>query len=206
MKDIDNKDTEEIDTSKKLKKNTRSAQLDIFMSYMPYIIIIIFIIIIRVYIATPVRVNGSSMYPTLKNNDYMILYKLTKRLRGVNRFDIVVIDTDSGRLIKRVIGLPGDTIQYKIEEDDGDSVGVLYINGEKVEESFLTESAKLSTCNESTIICETEYVVPDGEYFVMGDNRGNSIDSRKIGTVSYNQIEGIAKLRIYPFNKFGNVN
>lgn len=116
----------------RIKKNTRKASFDIFLSYMPYIIIIVFICIIRFFVATPVSVNGSSMYPTLKNDDYMILYKLTKKMRGINRFDIVVINTDSGRIIKRVIGLPGERIKYEIEKnDDGDEVGVLYINEKK---------------------------------------------------------------------------
>lgn len=190
----------------RIKKNTRKASFDIFLSYMPYIIIIVFICIIRFFVATPVSVNGSSMYPTLKNDDYMILYKLTKKMRGINRFDIVVINTDSGRIIKRVIGLPGEKIKYEIEKnDDGDEVGVLYINGKKVKEDFIDDIAKRNTCNDDWIICKGEYIIPEDEYFVMGDNRVNSIDSRVIGTVKDKDIQGIARLRIFPFNKFGNV-
>ena len=198
---IDNENKEE-----KIKKNTKKAAFDIFLTYMPYIIIIFFIAVIRFFIATPVSVNGSSMYPTLKNNDYMILYKLTKKMRGINRFDIVVVNTDSGRIIKRVIGLPGEKIKYAIERNSkGDKIGVLYINNKKVKEDFIDEIAKKNTCNDDWIICKSEYVIPDGEYFVMGDNRGNSIDSRMIGTVEDKDIKGIARLRIFPFNKFGNV-
>lgn len=190
----------------RIKKNTRKASFDIFLSYMPYIIIIVFICIIRFFVATPVSVNGSSMYPTLKNDDYMILYKLTKKMRGINRFDIVVINTDSGRIIKRVIGLPGEKIKYEIEKNDnGDEVGALYINGKKVKEDFIDDIAKRNTCNDDWIICKGEYIIPEGEYFVMGDNRVNSIDSRVIGTVKDKDIQGIARLRIFPFNKFGNV-
>lgn len=190
----------------RIKKNTRKASFDIFLSYMPYIIIIVFICIIRFFVATPVSVNGSSMYPTLKNDDYMILYKLTKKMRGINRFDIVVINTDSGRIIKRVIGLPGEKIKYEIEKnDDGDEVGVLYINGKKVKEDFIDDIAKRNTCNDDWIICKGEYIIPEDEYFIMGDNRVNSIDSRVIGTVKDKDIQGIARLRIFPFNKFGNV-
>lgn len=190
----------------RIKKNTRKASFDIFLSYMPYIIIIVFICIIRFFVATPVSVNGSSMYPTLKNDDYMILYKLTKKMRGINRFDIVVINTDSGRIIKRVIGLPGERIKYEIEKnDDGDEVGVLYINEKKVKEDFIDDIAKRNTCNDDWIICKGEYIIPEDEYFVMGDNRVNSIDSRVIGTVKDKDIQGIARLRIFPFNKFGNV-
>lgn len=202
-KEIENKNREEEEN---IKKNTKKASFDIFLSYMPYIIIIVFILIIRFFVATPVNVNGSSMYPTLKNNDYMILYKLTKRMRGINRFDIVVINTDSGRIIKRVIGLPGERIKYAIEKNEyGDEIGVLYINDKKVKEDFIDDIAKKNTCNDDWIICKSEYIIPEGEYFVMGDNRGNSIDSRVIGTVEDKDIKGIARLRIFPFNKFGNV-
>lgn len=203
MKTKGNEKEHEMETS----KITRYAQLDMLLSLMPYLIIIFFVFLIRFFVATPVRVNGSSMYPTLKDNDYMILYKLTKHMRGIRRFDIVVIKTDSGRLIKRVIGLPGEKIKYRIEEsDDGTTLGVLYVNDKKVEEKFLDESAKRNTCNDEWIICESEYIVPDGEYFVMGDNRGNSIDSRKIGTIESKNIEGTTKLIFFPFTRFGNVD
>lgn len=199
--------TKEIEQETEKRKITKYAQKDILLSYMPYLIIIFFVFIIRLLVVTPVKVNGSSMNPTLKNNDYMLLYKLTKKMRGIKRFDIVVIKTDSGRLIKRVIGLPGDTLKYEIEEnDDGKKSGVLYVNGKKIEEKFLDEDAKKNTCNEDWIICETEYIVPENEYFVMGDNRGNSIDSRKIGTIEYKNIEGTTKLIFFPFSRFGNVD
>lgn len=199
--------TKETEQELEVNKVTKSAQLDMILSLMPYLIIIIFVFLIRFFIATPVKVNGSSMYPSLKNNDYMILYKLTKHMRGIKRFDIVVIKTDSGRLIKRVIGLPGEKIKYRIEEnEDGETFGVLYVNDKKIEEKFLAEATKKNTCNDEWIICESEYIVPDGEYFVMGDNRGNSIDSRKIGTIESKNIEGTTKLIFFPFTRFGNVD
>lgn len=190
----------------RIKKNTRKASFDIFLSYMPYIIIIVFICIIRFFVATPVSVNGSSMYPTLKNDDYMILYKLTKKMRGINRFDIVVINTDSGRIIKRVIGLPGERIKYEIEKnDDGDEVGVLYINEKKVKEDFIDDIAKRNTCNDDWIICKGEYIIPEDEYFVMGDNRFNSKDSRMIGTINKKDIMGTTEIILFPFTRTGKV-
>lgn len=200
---------------------TKYAIKDFFLSYMPFLIIIFFIVIIRWFVATPVRVNGSSMSPTLKNGDTMLLYKLTKKTKGIKRFDIVVIKTDSGRLIKRVIGLPGDKIKYVIEKgEDEEKVGVLYINGEKIEESFLDNTAKLSTCvsvwNEDINICNDEetifkgenheITVPDGEYFVMGDNRVNSKDSRMIGFIEDKNILGTTEIILFPFNRTGKVN
>lgn len=189
-----------------IEKNTKKAQKDLFMEYMPYLIIIFFVVIIRMFITTPVKVNGSSMDPTLKNGDYMLLYKLTKRTKGIKRFDIVVIQTDSGKLIKRVIGLPGDTIKYRIEEDEkGKELGVLYINDKKVKETFVDEKAKVATCNEEWTICTGEITIPEDEYFVLGDNRGNSKDSRMISTIPNKDILGTTELIFFPFDRMGKV-
>lgn len=189
----------------KKKKVTKDAVRDTFLDYMPYIIIIIFVVIIRTFIATPVKVNGPSMSPTLQNGDTMILYKLTKHIRGIKRFDIVVLKSDSGKLIKRVIGLPGDTIKYEIVDNlDGSSKGVLYVNGEETEEEFLSDVAKIKTCTFTNDICsENGFTVPEGEYYVMGDNRGNSKDSRMIGSIKKSDIMGTTNLIIFPFSRIG---
>lgn len=202
-KKVENKNEEE-NKKEIIEENTRRATRDMFLEYAPYLIIIAFVVIIRIFIATPIDVNGTSMMPTLKNNDIMILYKLTKRIRGIKRFDIVVIDTDSGKLIKRVIGLPGDKIKYEVTTDDDENMSAtLLINGEKVEEDFLPETNKNATCLSEWTICNEEITVPEGEYFVMGDNRGDSKDSRMIGTIEYDKIMGTTELTIFPFNRFG---
>ena len=209
------KDNEEIKTvntddmsDEELKEYvTKEAKKDMIMDLGPYLIIIFFVIVIRTFIASPVRVNGSSMFPTLQEGDNMILYKLSKRTRGIKRFDIVVIKTDKERLIKRVIGLPGETVKYEVSEDEeGKKIAHLYINGKIIEEDFITEEAKNETCKiETTMICSSEYIVPDGEYFVMGDNRGDSLDSRIIGSVEFNKIQGITNLVFFPFDRMGTV-
>lgn len=198
--EIKEKYTEE-EKEKRKKETTKKAQRDIARDYYPYIIIIIFIVIIRLWIATPVQVSGTSMYPTLENKDIMLLYKLRPKTKGINRFDIVVINTDSGRLIKRVIGLPGDKISYKIEDEKG----ILYINGKKVKEKFIDEEAKMITCDVDVDICGEEVLVEKDTYYVMGDNRGNSKDSRMIGAIEKDQIEGITSLILFPFNRAGKV-
>ena len=193
------------DSKKEIEKNTKKASKDLFLEYMPYLIIIFFVVIIRLFIATPVTVKGSSMTPTLQNGDTMILYKLTKNIRGIKRFDIVVIKTDSGDLIKRVIGLPGDKIRYEVKYVNEEKTGVLTVNGEVVEEKFLTTSKKIGTCETNWTLCNEEITVPEGEYFVMGDNRDDSKDSRMIGTVPLKDIKGTTELILFPFNRFGKV-
>lgn len=163
---------------------------DTTVEYFVYACIILIIILIRTFIATPVRVNGESMHPTLKNGEIMILNKINYRFHDIKRFDIVVVDTKDEKIIKRVIGLPGETIEVKNN--------VLYINGQEVKESFLKEETvdfDLSQLNISKI--------PQDSYFVMGDNRDNSKDSRIIGPVKRKQIVGRTKLVIFPFKAQG---
>lgn len=194
-----------LEEKETINKNTKKASKDLFLEYMPYLIIIFFVVIIRLFVATPVNVKGSSMSPTLQNGDTMILYKLTKNIRGIKRFDIVVIKTDSGDLIKRVIGLPGDKIKYEVKYVNEEKTGVLTINGEVVEEKFLTTSKKIGTCETNWTICSEEIIVPEGEYFVMGDNRDDSKDSRMIGTIPFKDVKGTTELILFPFSRFGKV-
>lgn len=194
-----------LEEKETINKNTKKASKDLFLEYMPYLIIIFFVVIIRLFVATPVNVKGSSMSPTLQNGDTMILYKLTKNIRGIKRFDIVVIKTDSGDLIKRVIGLPGDKIKYEVKYVNEEKTGVLTINGEVVEEKFLTTSKKIGTCETNWTICSEEIAVPEGEYFVMGDNRDDSKDSRMIGTIPFKDVKGTTELILFPFNRFGKL-
>lgn len=160
--------------------------LKLLKELLPYIIIIIVVIIIRTFIFTPVVVNGPSMMNTLHNGDVMILDKIGMKLSGIKRFDIVVIQTGKTKIIKRVIGMPGETISYHDNK--------LYINGKEVSDNH---------SNEITYDFE-EVKIPDGEYYVLGDNRTDSVDSRILGTIPKNEILGHATFIIYPFNRFGS--
>lgn len=160
--------------------------LKLLKELLPYIIIIIVVIIIRTFIFTPVVVNGPSMMDTLHNGDVMILDKIGMKLGGIKRFDIVVIQTGKTKIIKRVIGLSGETISYQNNK--------LYINGKEVSDNH---------SNEITYDFE-EVKIPDGEYYVLGDNRTDSVDSRILGTIPKNEILGHATFIIYPFNRFGS--
>ena len=212
-KTVEKEPTEKIEIPEKKKYTqeeidaaTKSAKKEMFKELVPYIIIIVFVVLIRTFIMTPVDVSGESMYPTLHNKDIMLLYKLRLKTVGIKRFDIIVIDTDEGKLIKRVIALPGEKIQYKIEDNGSSRVAHLLINGEEIEEKFITDTARINKCKyDNTDICEGEVTVPEGEYYVMGDNRGVSKDSRMIGTISKKDIKGITSFVILPFNRFGSV-
>ena len=151
-----------------------------------YLGIIVFVVLLRTFIITPVRVDGTSMNSTLNDGDIMILNKINYRFNDIERFDIVVIKYYKERFIKRVIGLPGETIKYIDNE--------LYINNIKVEEHFLQEE---------TDDYSYEGFIPENCYFVMGDNRRDSLDSRSFGCVNKEEILGSANLVLFPFKNFG---
>ncbi len=155
---------------------------------MPYIIILMVVILIRTFIVTPIKVNGQSMYDTLNGSEIMILW----RTKDIQRYDIVVADLiENGKktdtLIKRVYGLPGETISC---ED-----GVIYINGKKTDDSY----AYGATNDFGSITLGSD------EYFLLGDNRGVSLDSRIFGPINKKHIDGKTDFIIWPFKKFGKV-
>ncbi len=150
---------------------------------LPYLIIFIVVLLIRTFIVTPIKVNGNSMYNTLEGKEFMILNKLGTP----ERYDIVVLDARNDELIKRVYGLPGEKIT--IENN------TIYINDKKIEDVY----AYGETSNYETI------TLKDDEYFVLGDNRAVSLDSRTIGPIKKSQIKGTTNFIIYPFNRFGKL-
>ena len=179
---------------------------DSLKELIPYILIIFTIVIIRTFIITPIIVNGTSMVNTLHNGDTMLLNKIGMKFNDIKRFQIVVVKTDKSYLIKRVIGLPGETIKYEVSTKNDKNVVKLYINGKVVEEKFISDDVKVKTCKEGYDICSTAINIPKDHYFVMGDNRGNSIDSRVIGTIDKKNIMGTTKIIIFPINDIGIAN
>ncbi len=168
--------------------------------WVPYIIIIVVVILIRSYIITPVIVRGDSMYDTLKDGEILFLSKINYYVSKIERFDIVVIkDLDNDLIIKRIIGLPGDNVEYKDN--------VLYINGEAQEKKFtddITDDFTLEeVCKIHNVECDGK--IPEGMYLVLGDNRDVSADSRVKGLIKKDQILGQAIFRIWPFNKIGRI-
>lgn len=157
----------------------------ILKDLVPYVIIIIAVILVRTFIATPVRVNGSSMYPTLKGKEIMLLNKLGK----IDRFDIVVlkIAEEEDNLIKRVIALPGESIEIMDNK--------IYINGKELEDKY-------GMGNTYSI---DKITLKDDEYFILGDNRVISMDSREFGPVKKEDIKGTTNFIMYPFKSIGKV-
>ncbi len=148
------------------------------------------------YVGSRVSVEGTSMYATLDDRDQLIEDMFTYRfLREPKRFEIVIFklknDPDT-HYIKRVIGLPGETVQIINSE--------IYINGEKLEDPYDQDMYYLAGSAENPV------VLGENEYFVLGDNRINSIDSRyAVGKVNRSQITGRAVFRIWPLKSFGSV-
>ena len=154
--------------------------------------------ILYFFVGRPFTVSGQSMYPTLHNGDHMIMSKLG----DINRFDVVVLQApdEDKEYIKRVIGMPGDTVEVKN--------GLLYINGKVVDQPFInTNSDKKTVFIDDFTLKELtgEDKVPEGKYFVMGDNRGVSKDSRMIGFIDKGSIEGKAIFIVWPLNRIGGL-
>ncbi len=153
--------------------------------------------LVIMYVGQRTEVNGESMAPTLSDGDNLIVDKISYRFNEPERFDIIVFPFQHKKdtfYIKRIIGLPGETVEITEE-------GVIYINGEVLEESYGREIIS----PEHVGRVEYPIVLGEDEYFVMGDNRNNSSDSRipEVGNVKRNQIIGRAWVRIWPFDEMG---
>ncbi|MED2797581.1 signal peptidase I [Bacillus thuringiensis] len=166
------------------------------------LIIVILILLLRHFMFTPVVVEGSSMMSTLQDGDRMVANKIGYKLNGLERFDISVFKHKDGtNYIKRIIGLPGDYIEYKNDQ--------LYINGKKYSEAYLESQKKdlereellTDDFNIKTLPSTLSTIVPEGHYFVLGDNRRGSKDSRDIGFIPANNIIGKANVVYWPLNE-----
>lgn len=159
--------------------------MKVIKEVIPYIVIVVVVVLIRTFIITPVRVDGDSMKNTLKNGDILLLYKLS----SIDRFDIIVLDEekDNEKIIKRVIGLPGETVAIK--------KGKIYINDKEIDDEYAY--GETSDYNKVTL--------RDDEYFILGDNRLISKDSRYFGPIKENEIKGKIVFRLFPFTKIGTV-
>ena len=187
----------------------------------PFALFIIVMLLLRVYVWQPVIVEGHSMDPTLANKERLVIIKTAR----IKRQDIVVAKEynketqETKNIVKRVIGMPGDTISFNND--------MLTVNGKMLEEPYLTNYQKQLTVDQLqqtylynsffqslaknakaftlSATGQTSFTVkvPEGQYFLMGDNRLVSQDSRQVGTFPKKDIVGEAKVRIWPFKKIG---
>lgn len=153
--------------------------------------VIVVILFLMIYVVSVTQVVGSSMNSTLVDGDVLILSKANYRFFDIKRGDIISLDyEDTKYLIKRVVGLPGEIIEIKNN--------TLYINGEISEEEYLDEGLVYPDFSLNDLGYDK---IPADMYFVLGDNRENSLDSREIGLISKDSVNGKIVLRIWPINK-----
>lgn len=185
-------ETETVETGENKMKSVLKEILSISI-YLLLVFCAAYLIV--TYVGQRTQVSGSSMETTLSNGDHLIVDKISYRFHDPERYDIIVFpfqyDTDT-YYIKRIIGMPGETVQI-------DDSGTIYIDGEILEETYGREVIQNPGRASDPI------QLGDDEYFVMGDNRNNSSDSRdpSVGNIHRKDIIGRAFIRIWPFSKFG---
>lgn len=165
--------------------NYMNKVLELIKKEKLFILVIIIIILLKIFIFNFILVKGDSMNPKYKNNDFMFLNKIIYKFTPIKRGDVVVLKYKNDDLIKRVIGLPKDKI--KVEN------GKLYINNKEYKEDYINSYTASEDFDEVTI--------KNNEYFVMGDNRYNSYDSRRFGPINKKDIMGKVEFKIFPFDK-----
>lgn len=200
MKDVE--DLSDFDTKKDSKEETEASKdslgKEVISVILNVVICFVVVFLITHFVGQRTVVSGSSMEDTLSDKDNLIVDKISYRLHDPERFDVVVFPPkyeEDTYYIKRIIGLPGEVVRI-------DSAGVIYINGEVLEESYGTETIL------NAGLAASEILLGPDEYFVLGDNRNNSTDSRfeSVGNVEGDDIVGKAWLRVYPFGDFGLVD
>ncbi|MCO4346760.1 signal peptidase I [Staphylococcus agnetis] len=181
---------------------------ELYEWFMSISIAIVVVLIINVFFISSYNVSGLSMYPTFNDGDRVIVSKISKTLNTLDNEDVIVFHKDSKRdYIKRIIGKPGDVVSYKNDK--------LFVNGKNVNEpylefnkknkygDFLTENFTSKDLKGSN----NKERIPENKYLVLGDNRQNSIDSRRaeVGLIDEKPIVGKVVLRYWPFKdiRFG---
>jgi signal peptidase I len=158
-------------------------------------------LVVYLFIMQPHQVNGNSMYPNYEDGEYLMTDKFSYRFGQPNRGDVVVFHappsahcpTGTGcDFIKRIIGVPGDTIEIK--------GGAIFLNDTQLKEEYLPNGFVTQA---GQFTSKGPVIVPEGSYFVAGDNRSHSSDSRSWGFVTYEELVGKAFFRYFPFDRFG---
>ncbi len=154
------------------------------------------LVMVYLFVMSPQEINGASMEPNFFNGEYILTNKVIYKLRDPKRGEIVIFKSPKNKeidYIKRIIAEPGDTVKLLNS--------AFYVNGTKINEPYLRPGVYIF--GGSYLQEGEEVVVPPGQYFVVGDNRPHSADSREFGPVSKEDFIGMAILRYWPFNKTG---
>jgi signal peptidase I len=170
-----------------------------FLDFLETIVVSLAIFaVVYIFLFQPHQVDGQSMVPNFHNGEYILTDKISYRFHTPKRGDVVVFHSPQDErvdFIKRIIGVPGDTIKL--------TGGYIYLNGQKLEEKYVNDPGQILAGRFLREGVEVE--VPLGQYFVMGDNRNHSSDSREWGLLSLNGIVGRAFFRYWPFAAFGMI-
>jgi len=158
------------------------------------LVALVLAIVLYLFIMTPHEVVGSSMHPTYKNGEFLMANKITYRVSEPKRGDVIIFKySDTADFIKRIIGVPGDEVMIKD--------GKIYVNGELLNESAYLDPSVIT--NGGSYLHEGQTIkLNEDEYFVCGDNRSNSSDSRDFGPIKKTAIKGKAWIVYYPFSEF----
>ncbi|NLM49219.1 MAG: signal peptidase I [Epulopiscium sp.] len=192
---MENKDNDSAESKEKTEKINKNFK-ELLEFIRDLIIIFVLAMFFRTFVFENTRVLGPSMEPTLHDGDLIIVNKLEYYFTDPERGEIIVFPykgDPSKQYIKRIIALPGEVIDIR--------EGKVYINGELYEEEYILEEMQLRGD------IDFPYAIPADTYFVMGDNRNNSSDSRyqDVGTIEKDKIIGHAVIRLWPINKFGQI-
>ena len=181
--------------------------IEFFKDTFKYFVVVIIVLLLFIFVVGLQQVVGPSMEPTLHEGNIAIVNKLLYRVGKIERNDIIVLMQDEKYMIKRVVGLPGEKVEYKDN--------YVFVNGEQFKEPFIdfdkvhTEDFSVASlrCKTENVCCDADAAsdecntIPEGMYIVLGDNRENSLDSRDYGLVKRKQIVGKVWMRVWPFKE-----
>ncbi len=170
-----------------------------FFDFLQSIVVVLAVLVmIYLFVAAPQEISGASMEPNFQNGEYILTNKVLYKFREPKRGDVVIFKSPRNKeidYIKRIIGLSGDIV--KLENN------TFYVNGQPIVETYLATG--ITTFGGSYLAEGQEIVVPPGTFFVVGDNRPHSSDSREFGPIPLEDFIGVAFLRYWPFNRFGTL-
>ena len=205
MSEFEERDIDLAESSSSAPNDHKSAAKSLRDWIIVVVVALFAALMIRVFVFQQFYISGPSMQTTLYDNNRVLVNKLSYKLHGIGRGDVVVFDrvtTNGGTvnhddLIKRVIALGGDTLEIK--------KCVVYLNGVALEEKYLdaddvAQSDLNSRCRVANL---KEQTIPDGMIFVMGDNRSESFDSRRFGPIDEDLVVGRAFMIVWPINRIG---